>query len=139
MIIGIISGYFNPLHYGHIEYIGGAKKQCNLLIAIINNDFQVGLKGSKPFMDEKHRGKIVSSIKEIDDTIISIDQDRTVCQSIRLLHKVYSYYEMRFFNSGDRGNNNVESAEVKLCEELGIHYVFLDLPKIFSSSEILKH
>ena len=59
MRIGIISGYFNPIHTGHLDYIEGAKQKCDLLYVIVNNDHQVNIKGSKQFMDEDSRLRIV--------------------------------------------------------------------------------
>ena len=59
--IGIVSGYFNPIHRGHLEYINAAKKECDFLVVIVNNDLQVKLKKSKVFMDENHRFEIVSN------------------------------------------------------------------------------
>ena len=64
--IGIVSGYFNPIHYGHIEYINSAKENCDWLVAIVNSDYQRTLKGSKEFMDEIHRINIVKNLKSVD-------------------------------------------------------------------------
>ena len=36
----IVSGYFNPLHKGHIEYFHNAKQYAEYLIVIVNNDYQ---------------------------------------------------------------------------------------------------
>jgi cytidyltransferase-like protein len=55
----IISGYFNPLHVGHLDYIESAKKLGDSLIVIVNNEAQVELKGSVPFMTEEDRLRIV--------------------------------------------------------------------------------
>lgn len=138
MIVGIVSGYFNPIHKGHIEYINEAKKNCEYLVVIVNNDKQVKLKGSIPFMDEEHRATIVRNLKSVDWTIVSTDTDKTVCKSIRAIHNFYPpYHTFKFFNSGDRVNNS-DSAEVKVCEELGIEYVTLPLPKVCSSSELIQ-
>lgn len=136
--IGIVSGYFNPLHSGHLDYINAAAKQCRFLIAIVNNDKQVQLKGSKPFMTERHREIIIDNLKTVDETYIAIDQDKTVCATLREITSWFPSFKIKFFNSGDRGGNNVESEEVALCSELGIEYIFIDLPKLYSSSELLK-
>jgi len=139
MIIGIVSGYFNPLHLGHLEYIEAAKKQCDHLIVIVNNDLQVELKGSKKFMDEVHRYKIMFSLKNVDDVMVSIDTDKTVCGTINFIRTSFPEHDMYFFNSGDRiGENNIESSEVILCKKLGIKYVAIDLPKKYYSSQLLK-
>ena len=79
----IISGYFNPLHSGHLDYIEAAKEKGDYLIVIINNDKQVEMKGNVQFMSEEERLRIVSSIKGVDKAVLSIDEDSTVCQTIR--------------------------------------------------------
>jgi cytidyltransferase-like protein len=135
---GIVSGYWNPLHGGHIDYIQASKAQCDYLIVIVNNDEQVKLKGSRPFMDEVHRFKITSFIKGVDEVIVAIDKDKTVCQTLALLRTTYPNDELLFFNSGDRVPvENSESSERKLCRELGIKYVAIPLPKVYSSSTLL--
>ena len=138
MIIGIVSGYFNPLHQGHIEYINEAKKHCDILIVIVNNDKQVIIKGSTPFMSEDHRCVIVSNLKSVDVVIISQDEDSTVCKTIEIIKSVNEYDEFIFFNSGDRVSENADKAEIVLCKKLGIKYVDLILPKLYSSSKLIE-
>ena len=77
-----ISGYFDPIHVGHLEYIIEAKKLGDKLIVIVNNNHQCVLKKGKPFMDENDRVTIVSSIKYVDEVFLSIDKDKTVCKSL---------------------------------------------------------
>jgi cytidyltransferase-like protein len=136
--IGIVSGYFNPIHYGHIEYIDGAKKSCDFLIAIVNSDLQVCLKGSKRFMDEEHRRKIVSSLKSVDLSIISLDKDKTQCATLNKIRQFFPKSRISFFNSGDRKQGNLVSAESQACKDNNIFEIVLDLPKIYSSSDLLK-
>ncbi len=71
----IVSGYFNPIHKGHIEYFNNAKSCGDRLIVIVNIDHQRALKGSKEFQKEDERVFIVSNIKSVDEVVLSIDQD----------------------------------------------------------------
>ena len=64
-----ISGYFDPLHVGHLEYFEYAKKLGNYLVVIVNNDYQCQLKKGKSFMPEADRVKIVKAIKGIDESL----------------------------------------------------------------------
>jgi len=78
----IVSGYFNPLHKGHLEYFIGASKLADKLFVIVNNDHQRVLKGSKEFQQEAERVFIVSNIKSVNHCVSSIGDDKTVCKTI---------------------------------------------------------
>ena len=132
----IVSGYFNPLHKGHLEYFNKAKALCDELFVIVNSDFQRELKGTKPFQSEEERLLIVSNIKAVDKVILSIDQDRTVCESIRLLADQYGVdYDLSFANGGDQNNDTIP--EIPICKELGVALIDGLGDKIQSSSWIL--
>lgn len=139
MKIGIVSGYFNPLHQGHLEYIEASKSRCDHLVCIVNNDLQVKLKGSKTFMDERHRRRIMAALKCVDDAVISVDDDRTVCKTITMIRTGMADHTFAFFNSGDRKGKNTESSEVILCKKLGIKYVAIPMQKVYSSSKLLEN
>ncbi len=132
----IVSGYFNPIHKGHIEYFNNAKVKGNLLIVIVNSDYQRALKGSKEFQNEDERVFIVSNIKSVDQVFLSIDHDRTVCATIKLIHKQFSNnYQLAFANGGDQNNESIP--EVPVCNELGIELIDGMGIKIQSSSWLL--
>ena len=132
----IVSGYFNPIHKGHIEYFNNAKVLCDELYVIVNNDYQRELKGSKPFQDEKERLLIVSNIKAVDKAVISVDRDGTICESIRQLFNQYrKKYDFAFANGGDQNNDTVP--EIPVCKELGIELIDGLGEKIQSSSWLL--
>ena len=87
MKVVVISGYFNPLHTGHLDYIDGAAKLGDRLIVIVNNDEQVKLKGSTPFMDQVSRMRIVNAIKGVGRVVLSIDTDESVVQTLKSIYK----------------------------------------------------
>ena len=126
MKLGIVSGYFNPVHSGHLDYIEGAKEICDFLYVIVNNDKQVKIKGSTPFMDEKERLRIVQSLKSVDRAMVALDKDSTVFESIMWLYWKYStdYFvdEMIFMNGGDRKSDS--SPEEVACKEIGVLTVY---------------
>ncbi len=125
MNIVIVSGYFNPIHSGHIDYLQSAKKHGDLLFVIVNNDNQVKVKGSVPFMDEEERVSIVQNIKGVNSAIVSIDTDGSVCKTLKIIYDMMSTLgieEFIFANGGDRKNDNIP--EYKLCEDLGIRMEF---------------
>ena len=116
MKIVAISGYFNPIHPGHLDYIKEARKLGDYLVVIVNNDNQVKLKESVPFMSEKERVEVLKHIKGVDNVFLSIDKDKTVCESLREVKPDI------FANGGDRYDDNVPEDEV--CRELGIEMIF---------------
>ena len=132
----IVSGYFNPIHKGHIAYFNNAKALCDVLFVIVNSDLQRDLKGTKEFQKEAERLFIVQNIKAVDTAIISIDEDRTVCKSIRFLYENNKeIYDFGFANGGDQNNNSIP--EVPVCQELGIQLIEGLGDKIQSSSWLL--
>lgn len=141
MIVGIISGYFNPIHTGHLDYIEGAARKCDLLYVIVNSDHQVGLKGSKEFMDESSRLRIVGALEDVDRSMISIDKDGSVVESIGEILKQYCddpfVDSIRFMNGGDRKDGNTPESE--FCANNNINLVYnVGGGKTESSSTLLE-
>ena len=133
----IVSGYFNPLHKGHIELFHNAKSKGDKLFVIVNNDFQRELKGSKEFMLEDERVLIVSQISIVDKVFLSVDQDRTVIKSIEEINNADGKeYELYFANGGDQ--NNQVCPEAEICRKLGINLIDGLGDKVQSSSWLLK-
>jgi cytidyltransferase-like protein len=133
----IVSGYFNPIHKGHIEYFINAKALADELFVIVNNDNQRTIKGSKEFQDEQERVFIISNIKSVDHSVLSIDQDRTVCKTIENIALDFGEeYDLSFANGGDQNNNTIP--ERPICDKMGITLVDKLGDKIQSSSWLLK-
>ena len=131
------SGYFDPLHVGHLECLELAKKLGDKLIVIVNSDLQRELKGSKAFMDEDERLIIVKAIGIVDKALVSIDKDKTQCATLSFLAKEYGAdYDLFFANGGDQNNDSIP--EVSICKEVGIELIEGLGDKIQSSSWLLK-
>lgn len=124
----VVSGYFDPLHVGHIEYLELAKELGTKLVVIVNNDYQCELKKGKSFMKEEDRLKIVKSLSIVDEAFLSIDRDRTVCNSLAAINPDI------FANGGDR--HVKEIPESVICKELGIKMIDGLGNKIRSSSDL---
>ncbi len=77
-----VSGYFDPIHVGHLEYLEMVNQLGDRLVVIVNNNHQCVLKKGKPFMDEADRVKIVEALKIVDEVFLSIDRDKSVCDSL---------------------------------------------------------
>lgn len=132
----IVSGYFNPIHKGHIEYFNLAAQLGDILIVIVNSDYQRELKGSKKFQDEDERLFIVKQLRIVDHCFLSLDKDRSVSNTIRFLYSIFgSKYELSFANGGDQENKNIP--ELTVCKELGIELIDGLGSKIQSSSWLL--
>lgn len=134
----IVSGYFNPLHKGHLELFEKAKAAGDKLWVIVNSDLQRKLKGSKEFMDQDERLIIVNSIGIVDKALISIDKDKTQCATLAdLADKYSSEYRLYFANGGDQNNDSIP--EVPICKEKKIGLIEGLGDKIQSSSWLLKN
>jgi len=130
-VVVAVSGYFNPLHVGHLDMIEKSKKLGDKLVVIVNNDHQVKLKGSVPFMSLADRVRIIGALRDVDEVFVSIDRDKTVCKSLAKVHPDI------FANGGDRHTLN-DVPEYPICQKLGISMVDGLGRKIRASSELIK-
>lgn len=124
-----VSGYFDPLHVGHIEYMRRAKLKGDMLVVIVNNDKQAELKKGRAFMPVEERAQILQSLRLVDQVYVSFDEDRTVCKTLEMVHPDV------FCNGGDQNNDSIPEAEI--CKKLGIELVDGLGEKVQSSSWLL--
>ena len=123
-----VSGYFDPIHVGHLEYLKMAKELGDSLVVIVNNNLQCKLKKGKPFMDQNDRVEIVKALRFVDEVFLSIDKDRTVCKSLEAVRPNI------FANGGDRATSEVP--ETPICKKYNIKMVDGLGDKIRSSSSL---
>ena len=134
----VVSGYFNPLHEGHLELFEKAKEAGDLLIVIVNSDLQRELKGSKKFQTEDQRLAIARAIRFVDIAYVSIDEDQTQIETLKMLYTRYGdALNLAFANGGDQNNDTIP--ERSICEGLGIELIDGLGNKIQSSSWLLKN
>ena len=127
-IIVAVSGYFDPIHVGHLDYLRMAKELGDSLVVIVNNNYQCKLKKGKHFMDENDRVEIVKALRFVDEVFLSVDKDRTVCKSLEEIKPDI------FANGGDRATSEVP--ETLVCKKFNIKMVDGLGDKIRSSSSL---
>jgi glycerol-3-phosphate cytidylyltransferase/D-beta-D-heptose 7-phosphate kinase/D-beta-D-heptose 1-phosphate adenosyltransferase len=121
----IVSGFFNPLHGGHLDMIEAAAKMGDWLIVVVNNDVQQVIKKDKIILSEDNRSRLVRALRDVDEVIISIDQDPPVTKTLEMIADKYSDDELIFANGGDRSDaGRLPGPEGDLCIERGIKMVF---------------
>lgn len=138
MRIAITSGYFDPLHRGHLDLLRQAARQGEQLWVIVNNDRQAALKKGKAFLDEATRLEILGALRMVDRVFLAVDADGSVCASLDVLlaEAVAAGHEAVFCKGGDRHAGNIPENAVlarhgaRLVDGLG--------DKIDSSSSILR-
>jgi D-beta-D-heptose 7-phosphate kinase/D-beta-D-heptose 1-phosphate adenosyltransferase len=128
MKVVAVSGYFDPIHVGHLEFLKIAKSLGDKLVVIINSDYQADLKKGKSFMPEEDRLEIVQALRCVDEVFLSIDKDKSVCKSLEHLKPDI------FANGGDRSLEEIP--ETAVMKKYNIEMVDGLGEKIRSSSEI---
>lgn len=132
----VVSGYFNPVHKGHLELLYKAKSLGDFLIVIVNSDEQRELKGSKEFMGEEERLQVIKSLKPVDFALISVDKDKTQCATLKEVWTMFSRaFNIIFANGGDQTNVSIPEAET--CNFLNIKLIDGLGKKVQSSSWLL--
>lgn len=120
----VVSGYFNPLHLGHIRMLKEARKLGDYIVVILNNDKQQLLKKGKIIMNQEERMEIVSSVRYVDEVFLSIDDDKAVCKSLEYIAQSSTNFDkMIFANGGDRDSAK-QVPETSICEKYSIDMIF---------------
>lgn len=164
----ICSGYFDPLHGGHLDLFDACKELGRYVWVILNNDAQLKEKKRIQCFSEDERYKILSKLKSVDYVTISYDRGPSVEITLQVIlnqinrplvpakcyldhqiskRNIYdpnSYIEVTpkricFVNSGDRNQSNASSKEEEVCKKHHCDIKYINLPKTNSSSLIIKN
>ena len=114
MKISVVSGGFDPVHSGHINYILSARKKGDFLVVMLNSDEWLRKKKGKPFMPFLERKKILENIKGVDRVIQFQDDNLGSCiNGLEDIKLNYPKDEIIFCNGGDRKKENIPEMRVK--------------------------
>ena len=117
MNISVISGGFDPLHSGHIEYINSAKKIGEKLIVALNSDEWLIQKKGKFFLPFSERKIILESLSNVDEVIDFKDDEQGSCiNGLLKIQKKYPNDKIQFCNGGDRTEKNIPEMSLKNIE-----------------------
>ncbi len=111
-----ISGAFDPIHVGHIAYIREAAKLGDRLVVILNNDNFLLRKKGFIFRPVEDRKEILEAIKGVDEVVVSVDEDQTVCKTLEIV-KPDIFAEGGYWVSAD------SIPEVETCNAIGCKVV----------------
>jgi cytidyltransferase-like protein len=123
MRVVVVSGYFNPLHGGHLDMIESAARLGDQLTVVVNNDRQQLLKKGKIILDEANRLRLIRALKGVDNVVLAIDDDETIVKTLESLAQQRPGDQLVFANGGDR-DSSVAVPESAVCEKYGIEMVF---------------
>ncbi len=100
----------------------GARAGDKLIVIVNNNDQQL-LKKGKIIIDEQDRLRLILALRAVDEALIAVDRDGTVCESLRLVAEKHPEHDLIFANGGDRESDAVVP-EAATCEQYGIRMVY---------------
>ena len=137
MKISVVSGGFDPLHSGHIEYFKSAASYGDVLIVALNSDNWLVNKKGKFFMPYEERKIIIENLNMVYKVIDFDDDEYGSCSNALLkLKQIYSKDEIIFCNGGDRNKKNIPEMEI---EDIKFEFGVGGSHKMNSSSLILKN
>lgn len=123
MKVVIVSGYFNPLHGGHLDMIEAARAMGDKLIVIVNNDKQQHMKKGKIILDEKNRLRLMRALRDVNEVVLSMDEDPTIVRTLEMVARQHPGDELVFANGGDRDSEKAVP-ETEVCHKYDIEMVF---------------
>lgn len=126
MKVVIVSGYFNPLHGGHLDMIEAASELGHRLIVVVNNDKAQLLKKGKVILNQGNRMRVVRSLRLVDEVMLSIDDDLGQAKTLRMIRELYPNDDLIFANGGDRDpeKHALPENESQACADCSITTVF---------------
>lgn len=115
----LVTGGFDPLHSGHIEYFRAAKGLGDVLVVGVNSDSWLQRKKGREFMPSYERVQIIENLRMVDHCILFNDTEDHAIEAIRNVKTMYPNSQIIFANGGDRTSDNIPE-----MTELDVEFVF---------------
>jgi cytidyltransferase-like protein len=112
MKVVLVTGGFDPLHSGHLQYFKEAKKLGDVLHVGLNSDEWLSRKKGRPFMPFSERVTILEALEVVDKVISFDDTDDSACGAIYKTMATNANVEIVFANGGDRNNENTPEYKI---------------------------
>jgi cytidyltransferase-like protein len=119
--IVLVSGGYDPIHSGHIEYFKSAKKLGDYLVVAINSDRWLERKKGASFMSWGERSAIIAELSMVDEVIKFDDSDDTAIDAIHTCLEKFPESALIFANGGDRTNENTPEF-LAYCDESRVNF-----------------
>jgi cytidyltransferase-like protein len=127
----LTSGYFNPIHAGHVRLIRRAKNYDSILVVAVNGDVASVRKNGYSFMPIDQRMEIISELNGVDYVIETNDDT--------MMSVLYNLKPYVFAKGGDVTKETFNPGEKAVCDDLGIYVAFgVGGGKYESSSNLLQ-
>jgi len=133
--IVLVTGGFDPIHGGHIDYFNAARQLGDILIVGVNSDSWLERKKGKFFMPITERVQIIENLKMVDNCILFNDDDNTAIEAIKNVKALYPNSKIIFANGGDRTKDNIPEM---VCDDVELVFGVGGTDKKNSSSDILR-
>ena len=118
MVTVAVSGYYDPLHSGHLDNIRKARVLGDRLVVIIGRDDQLVQKKGYVFMPLLHRKAIIEALRDVDEVVVNRDEDTTCADTL------LDVWPDIYAKGGDRTLNNMPECEINICDEIGCEIAY---------------
>lgn len=126
----LVSGGFDPLHPGHLDYLEGAREYGQVIVALNSDEWLIRKKGYR-LLPWSERARLLNALEIVASVTRVLDDDGTVCEAIRAVLPDY------MANGGDRVSPHPKEHEV--CRDLGVTELFrIGGAKTYSSSDLIR-
>ena len=113
----LVSGAFNPLHFGHLLLFKAASNYGKVIVALNSDEWVLRNKGHLLF-DFETRKKLLEECSYVSKVVSMDDEDNDACTALLEVRPTY------FGNGGSATSASLPKMELQVCGYLGIEPVF---------------